>query len=126
VAGQRARNEETMQYALLIYSAEDAGPQEPAEFEAEMQGYFTFNEEAGERILGGEPLEAVATATTVRVRDGESLVTDGPFAETKEVLGGFYLLDCENIDEALMWAAKIPAAKHGSIEVRPVMPIPGA
>ena len=113
-----------MQYALLIYSAEDAGPQEPAEFEAEMRGYFAFNEEAGERILGGEPLEEISTATTVRVREGQTMVTDGPFAETKEVLGGFYLLECETLDEALGWAAKIPAAKHGSIEVRPVMPIP--
>ena len=113
-----------MQYALLIYSAEDAGPQEPDEFAAAMQGCFAFNEEAGDKILGGEPLEAVATASTVRVRDGEAVVTDGPFSETKEVLGGFYLLECDSLDEALGWAAKIPAAKHGSIEVRPVMPIP--
>lgn len=113
-----------MQYALLIYSAEDAGPQEPEAFAAEMQGYFDFNEQAGDKILGGEPLEGIDTASTVRVREGETVVTDGPFAETKEVLGGFYLLECDSLDEALGWAAKIPAAKHGSVEVRPVMPIP--
>ena len=117
-----------MKYALLIYSADGAGPKEPAEFQAEMEGYFAFSEEVANagKMLGGEPLEPVATATSLRVRDGESIVSDGPFAETKEVLGGFYLLDCEDLDEALAYAAKIPTAAYGTIEVRPLMEIPGA
>ncbi len=118
-----------MQYLLLIYNAEGAGPQpgEP-EFAELMGGYFAFTEEVKERglFVAGEPLENVSTATTVRVRDGQSVVSDGPFAETKEVLGGYYLLDCEDLDEALECAAKIPTAKTGSIEVRPIMLMPGA
>ena len=72
-------------------------------------------------FIAGEPLEKVSTATTVRVRNGKTELSDGPFAETKEVLGGYYLLDCENLDQALDWAAQIPTATHGSIEVRPIM-----
>jgi hypothetical protein len=75
-------------------------------------------------FVGGQPLEPVNTATTVRVRNGETMVSDGPFAETKEVLGGYYLLDCEDLDEALECASKIPTAKYGSIEVRPIMQLP--
>ena len=70
---------------------------------------------------GGDALQGVETATTVRVRDGTTETTDGPFAETKETLGGFYILDCKDLDEAIEYAAKIPGAKYGSIEVRPVM-----
>ena len=84
--------------------------------------YWAFTEEvqtAG-KMVAGDALESVTTATTVRVRDGETLTTDGPFAETKETLGGYYILECADLDEALAWAAKIPSAKHGSIEVRPV------
>jgi hypothetical protein len=80
-------------------------------------------------FVGGDGLQPAATATTVRVRDGERLLTDGPYAETKEQLGGFYMLECKDLDEALSWAARIPEAKTGSIEVRPVMvydEIPGA
>ena len=92
-----------------------------------MEAYFAFSEETAKHavLVGGEPLQGIETATTVRVRDGKSLTTDGPFAETKEHFGGYYLLDCANLDEALKWAAKIPTAKHGSIEVRPIMEIPG-
>ena len=72
-------------------------------------------------FLDGAPLEPTTTATTLRVRDGKVSVTDGPFAETKEVLGGYYILECENLDEALTYAAKIPTAAFGSIEVRPVL-----
>ena len=75
--------------------------------------------------MGGDPLEDTSAATTVRVRDGKRLTTDGPFAETKEVLGGYYVLECENLDQALEYAAKIPSAEFGSIEVRPLMSIPG-
>lgn len=72
-------------------------------------------------VGGGDALQGVETATTVRVRDGTTETTDGPFAETKETLGGFYILDCKDLDEAIEYAAKIPGAKYGSIEVRPVM-----
>ena len=71
-------------------------------------------------MQGGEALQPTTTATTVRVRDGEALVTDGPFAETKEDLGGFYLFECQDLDEAIELAARIPGAQHGSIEVRPI------
>jgi hypothetical protein len=86
------------------------------------KAYWAFTEEvqtAG-KMVAGDALESVTTATTVRVRDGETLTTDGPFAETKETLGGYYILECADLDEALAWAAKIPSAKLGSIEVRPV------
>ena len=72
-------------------------------------------------MVAGDALQPITTATSIRVRDGETLTTDGPFAETKEVLGGYYLIDVDTIDEALDWAAKIPGAKHGTIEVRPVV-----
>lgn len=113
-----------MQYMLLIYSAESAGPApETPEFGEMMQGYRTFTQEIQEKDImkGGDPLQPVATATTVRVRNGATETTDGPFAETKEQLGGFYLLDCADLDEAIEYAAKIPSAKFGSIEIRPVM-----
>lgn len=117
-----------MQYLLLIYSAEDVDPQPgDAEYGEFMNDYFAFTKEVRERGIfeGGQPLDRVSTATTVRIREGETLVSDGPFAETKEVLGGYYLLDCRNLDEALECAAKIPTVKYGSIEVRPIMQIPG-
>ena len=82
-----------------------------------------FGEEMQSRgvMLGGNALESVSTATTVRVREGKAQTTDGPFAETKEQLGGYYLLECKDIDEAIECAGKIPSAKLGSVEVRPVM-----
>ena len=111
-----------MQYLLLIHAAESDEPQN-GDREAMYQRYAAFSEEvrgAG-KLLGANELRPVATATTVRVRNGETLTTDGPFAETKEQLGGYYLLDCSDIDEAIAYAAKIPSAEHGSIEVRPVV-----
>jgi hypothetical protein len=72
-------------------------------------------------LVGGEALEPISAATTVRVRGGERMITDGPFAETKEQLGGFYLVDCADLDEAIEWAARIPSGEFGSIEVRPIM-----
>jgi len=116
-----------MQYLLMIYSAEGSGPEPGSpEFGEYMGEYFSFTQEMKERNLfvAGEPLEKVNTASTVRVRNGESMITDGPFAETKEVLGGYYLLDCKDLNEALECAAKIPTASHGSIEVRPIMKLP--
>ncbi len=71
-------------------------------------------------VLGGNELRPTRDATTVRVRDGETLVTDGPYAEVKEALGGYYLLECATMDEALDWAARIPSAEHGAVEVRPL------
>ncbi len=117
-----------MQYLLMIYAAESAEPAPGSdEFMKLIQDYGVFTEEVKNAgvFVGGEPLEPIATATTVRVRDNEPLITDGPFAETKEVLGGYYLLDCDNLDQALEYAAKIPSAKYGSIEVRPIMQLPG-
>ncbi len=110
-----------MKYACLIYTDEstDAAPGTP-EFDEVMAGYMAFGQTAGERILGGEPLEPTATATTVTVRDGETMTTDGPFAETKEQLGGFYILECADLDEAVSLAAQIPGASVGRVEVRPV------
>lgn len=112
-----------MKYMALIYSNPEAlATLSEAEQEATFAGYYTFNEEAGKAgvLVGGDALERDDAAKTVRVRDGKSLHTDGPFIETKEYLGGFYILDCKDIDEALFWAAKIPDAKFGGVEVRPI------
>jgi hypothetical protein len=113
-----------MQYLLLIYSNENDDPQ-PGTPEGDklFGGYMRFTEEVKEKnlMLGSNALQPVATATTVRVRDGKTTSTDGPFAETKEQLGGYYLLDCKDLDEAIEYAARIPSAEHGSIEIRPVM-----
>lgn len=88
-----------------------------------MGGYQAFTSEVREKgiLAAGEPLQGVETATTVRVRDGKTGAVDGPFAETKEALGGFYILDCKDLDEAIAYAAKIPTAGWGSIEIRPLM-----
>ena len=90
-----------------------------------MDGYHSFTEEVREagQLNAGDALQPAATATTVRVRDGKTSTTDGPFAETKEVLGGFYILDCKDLDEAIARAAQIPTAETGSIEVRPIWEI---
>jgi hypothetical protein len=117
-----------MQYLLLIYQQE--GPSASAagdeEMTSELAGYGAFTAEARERkqYIAGEALEPTSTATSVRIRDGQVSVTDGPFAETKEALGGFYLLECRDLDEAIEMAAKIPAAKRGTIEVRPIWALP--
>ncbi len=113
-----------MQYMCLIYSTEGVGPQPGTpEFGAFMKGYADFGgiiQKAG-KFIADDALQPVATATTVSVRDGNVDTTDGPFAETKEQLGGYYLLDCDDLDEALKYAAMIPSAAHGRVEVRPVM-----
>jgi hypothetical protein len=112
-----------MRYALLICT-EDKRQAEMSEDEAgaQMAGYMAWGEEMGSRgvLQGGERLRPTSSATTVRVRDGEVLTSDGPFAETKEQLAGFYLVDCKDLDEAIDVASKIPGATHGSIEVRPI------
>jgi hypothetical protein len=113
-----------MQYMLLIYGDENGweslGEEERGQM---MQAYGSFTQELRDRgaLVAGDALEPTQTATTVRVQSGETLTTDGPFAETKEQLGGYYLVEADSLDEAIEWAAKIPAASHGSVEVRPVM-----
>jgi hypothetical protein len=111
-----------MQYALLIYTPEPTDQPSQEQMAAEMEGYNAFSQHIRDRgaMLGGEALDSVATATTVRVVDGKTIATDGPFAETKETLGGFYLVEAADLDEAIAWAAMIPGARHGCIEVRPV------
>ncbi len=116
-----------MRYLLLIYAPEvDPSQVSPEESKAEFDAYGAFTMEITQRgaYKGGEALQPTATATTVRVRNGKSLVTDGPFAETKEALGGYYLVDVKDLDEAIEWAAKIPGARNGSIEVRPIWELP--
>lgn len=110
-----------MKYILLIYGEETDLSQ--ADQMAELQAYNLFSAEVSQRgmMIGGEALHLSNTATTIRVRDGKTLTTDGPFAETKEQLGGYYVLDCRNLDEAIEMAAKIPGALNGSIEIRPLM-----
>lgn len=113
-----------MRYVMLIYGNENQGNAlSQAEQEAEMAAYNAFTQEVSERgiLLGGEPLHPTTAATTVHVRNHKVLTTDGPFAETKEQLGGFYILECKNLDEAIEYAAKIPGASRGSIEIRPIM-----
>ena len=113
-----------MKYLCTIYGDESQwGSATPEQISEVMAAYGAFGEEAGQAgvILAGEGLEPTSAATTVRVRDGERVLSDGPFAETKEQLGGFYLLECNSLDEAIDWAAKIPGASSGSVEVRPVM-----
>lgn len=115
-----------MRYLLLLYQQEASAPPDPDAMAKEMDAYAAFTAEVRARGLmqGGEALDSTSTATSVRVRDGETLVTDGPFAETKEVLTGFYLLDCKDLDEAIELAARIPTAKRGTVEVRPIWELP--
>jgi hypothetical protein len=112
-----------MRYLLLICTDENAeAAASPDEGQAMMAEYMKFGEEMGARgvLTGGERLRPTTDATTVRVRDGEVLTSDGPFAETKEQMGGYYVVDCKDLDEAIEVASKIPGARHGSIEVRPI------
>jgi hypothetical protein len=115
-----------MQYLLLIYSNESAapGPASP-QFQAGMKAYADFTSEimASKNLLGGNRLQSAATTTSVRVRDGKTLLTDGPFAETAEQLGGYYVIQAANLDEALGIAARVPGAQWGTIEVRPIHPM---
>ncbi len=114
-------------YAALIYGpAENEGADVPPDvMQQVMDDYLEFGRNATDVIRGGEALHDTATATTIQIPDGKKggspVFTDGPFAETKEVLGGFYLLECDDLDEALAWAQQIPGAWHGKVEVRPVL-----
>jgi hypothetical protein len=113
-----------MQYLLLIYESEaEAAARGEAGRTAMVNEYRTFTQSIiqGGQFRAGDALKSSATATTVRVREGKMLTTDGPFAETREQLGGYYLIEAKNLDEAIAIAARVPSAKFGSIEVRPVL-----
>jgi hypothetical protein len=112
-----------MRYALLICTDESAqAAASPEEIAQVMKAYDAFGTEMGARgvIRGAERLRPTTDATTVRVSGGEVLVSDGPFAETKEQMAGFYLIECKDLDEAIEIASKVPAAQHGTVEVRPI------
>jgi hypothetical protein len=118
------KKETAMNYLLLIYGDEKAGASASKEdMDTMMSEYNAYTEALrGAGILGpSEALHPTSSATTVRVQGGKRITTHGPFAETKEQLGGFYMIDCKNLDEAIEWAAKCPGALTGSIEVRPVV-----
>jgi len=116
-----------VKYALLIYDENTASPSleppDPAVWGKVMEEYNAFSRDLNEAgvNLGGEALQPVPTATSVRVRDGRTVTTDGPFAETKEALGGFYLIEAKDLDEAMAWAARCPGSWYGTVEVRPVI-----
>ena len=113
-----------MKYMCLIYDAEgvwDGLPEDERNAVYEEYGTFTQSLRDSGAYVSADQLQPVATATTVRVRKGETLLTDGPFAETKEQLGGYYLVEAKDMDEALKIAERIPSARYGSVEVRPVV-----
>jgi hypothetical protein len=116
-----------MQYLILIYDAETASPSpeppDPAIIGATMSAYNAYTQmlKDGGAFVAGEALQPVTTATTLRQKDGQTITTDGPFAETKEGLGGFYLIQAPDLDAALALAAQCPGVRYGSIEVRPVV-----
>lgn len=115
-----------MRYALLIYTPEVDPAAAPDGMSGDTAEYAALSSEAAARgiMRAGDALQPSGTATVVRVRDGRTLLTDGPFAETKEQLGGFYVFECGDLDEALELAARIPGARHGAVEVRPVWELP--
>ena len=116
-----------MKYLLLIYESEAASAglseSEQGQIFQEYMDYTRGIRKSG-NYIGGEALQPISTATTVRVKDGKTLTTDGPFAETREQLGGFYMVEAKDLDEAIALAGGIPAVRTGSIEVRPIMPTP--
>lgn len=118
-----------MRYMALIYSEEvDPSAVSPEQWNEVMTAYngFTRDARAAGVMIDGDALQPTSTATTVRVRDGKTLTTDGPFAETREALGGYYLLEAKDLDEAIEWAAKLPGSWWGSVEVRPIQEFPEA
>jgi hypothetical protein len=116
-----------VQYMLLIYSPHQDDTVTAQQREATFIEYVAYTQElaATGKLIASDPLQPTSTATSVRVRDGRRRATDGPFAETKEWLAGYYAIDCDTLEEAIDWAAKIPGAKDGTIEVRPLMAVPG-
>ena len=115
-----------MRYLLLIYAAEPTEAMPQDEMLAEVDEYNAFTQWTIEQGLfkAGEALHPTSAATTVQVREGRTIITDGPYAETKEALGGFYLIEVKDLDEAIEAAARIPGARRGSIEVRPILDLP--
>ena len=113
-----------MKYMLLIYSGEKAINESERQHCYEESTQLAQDLAANGQFLGANPLQPVSTATTVRVREGKRVVTDGPFAETREQLGGYFLVDAHDLDEAIAIAGRIPAARWGTVEVRPVVEIP--
>jgi hypothetical protein len=112
-----------VEYMALIYTDEDAEAAASASTRAAvLERYVAFAREARAAgvMVDGNELATTSEATTVRVREGEQLITDGPYAEAKEALGGYFVLDCASLDEAVAWAARIPGAEHGAVEIRPV------
>lgn len=113
-----------MKYMMLIYTPEmDSSDWSPEDQQAELAKWFAYSEDMSKAgaMIAGDALQPTATATCVRQREGKDLVTDGPFAETKEVLGGYYLMEVPSIDEAIEWAKRCPAAGYGTLELRPLM-----
>lgn len=118
-----------MRYLALIYSEEaDPSTVSPEQWQEITDAYNTFTADARAAgvMLAGDALQPTTMATTVRVRDGRTLTTDGPFAETREALGGFYMFEAKDLDEAIEWAARLPGSRWGSVEVRPIMEFPAA
>jgi hypothetical protein len=114
-----------MKYMMLVYMEENALSESERSKCYEESIQLTHDLKASGQYLGASPLHPVATATSVRVRDGKRLITDGPFAETREYLGGYYLVDAKDLDDAIGIAARIPGARVGTVEVRPVIELPG-
>jgi hypothetical protein len=114
-----------MKYMLLIYSDDNGWTQAEREHCVEESTALTHDLHQRGQFLGASPLQSIATATSVRVREGKRLVTDGPFAETREQLGGYFLVDAKNLDEAIDIAGRIPGAKRGTVEIRPIEEISG-
>jgi hypothetical protein len=118
-----------MEYALLIYGQEsDWSDLAAGEQDAMYEEYFALSRDlrAQGKLVSSSELHSVSAATTIAVRDGETIVSDGPFAETKEVLGGYFAIEAESLDEAIAWAQRIPAARRGRIEIRPAVDHAGA
>ena len=111
-----------MKYLLLMYAHMSAGPQSPEDLKAAAPAWFAFLEEAKAAgvLLDNNGVAPSTNATTVRVRNDKTMITDGPFAETHEQMGGYFLIDCKDLDEAIRWAEKIPTAEYGSVEIRPL------
>ena len=116
-----------MRYMALIYSEEqDPATVPPEQWQEILDAYNTFTADARTAgvMLAGDALQPTSMATTVRVRDGKTLTTDGPFAETREALGGYYVFEAKDLDEAIEWAARLPGSWFGGVEVRPIMEFP--
>lgn len=113
-----------MQYLVLIYTEDSPNPTPPTPEQLAVWNDYTKALQDAGVYVAGEALQSVATATTIRGMGKDAVLTDGPFAETKETLGGFYMINCADADEALKWAGRCPGAAYGSIELRPVMSLP--